>query len=486
MTGSGILSTYGIIFMGVYLLLLVAIGFWGKMAMKEGSMADYYLAGRNMGLVVLLLTLYATQYSGNTLIGFAGNSYREGYRFLVSVVAMMSVIGGFFIFAPKLFRLSREKEYITPGDYFQDRFNSRTLTIIVSIIFIIALGNYILSNLKAIGYIVEGATGGKIPFTYGVVGLTFIMVLYETLGGMRSVAWTDAIQGVLLLIGCIGIFFAIESEYGGLSHAANVIRETRPDLWSSPTENQMFKWGSTILLFFFGVSIYPHAIQRIYAAKNEKVLKTSLQIMLFMPLFTTFFMFTVGIVGISRFPGLDRAGSEEISLLLLNDLMVKVPGMELLLVLFITAAVAAIMSTADSALLSLSSIFTEDLYRPFKPNMTQKEMVWVGKLFSWGLMIVLTILAITLPQTIWKLIIIKLEILIQVAPAIFLGVHCKNLTTRAIMSGLIAGLGVAILLWATGTKFMGVHAGVWGLLLNLIVIWVVQISGKKSKTLPSS
>ena len=220
MDSNALLSNGGIVFMSIYLCSLILVGFWGRLKRKEESLSDFYLAGRNMGLFVLFLTLYATQYSGNTLVGYAGRAYREGYTVLVTVTFMMSVIGGYLLFAPKLYRISRKFKFITIGDYIQHRYNSRTLTLIAISLLIFAVGNYILTNLKAIGHIVEASTGGQIPFVYGVLGLSLIMVVYETLGGLRSVAWTDVIQGIILLLGCALIFIAIEYQYGGLSSTA--------------------------------------------------------------------------------------------------------------------------------------------------------------------------------------------------------------------------------------------------------------------------
>ena len=113
----------------------------------------------------------------------------------------------------------------------------------------------------------------------------------------------------------------------------------------------------------------------------------------------------------------------------------RLPGVRILLILFLCAAVAAIMSTIDSALLSVSSVFTQDLYKRMRPTVSQHHLTVTGKVFSWGLMAVLVFLAIQLPQTLWRLTEIKLELLCQVAPAIFLGVHLKSLRTDAVLSG---------------------------------------------------
>ena len=181
-----LISDRGLIFISIYLLSLIIIGYLGKRASKEQSLNDFYLAGRNMGVFVLFLTLYATQYSGNTLIGFAGQAYRQGFTALVSVTFMISVIGAYLIFAPKLYRLSREFNFITIGDYIQHRFNCRILTTFAVILCMVALSNYILTNLKAIGYVTEIVTDSKISFAAGIIGLSIIMVIYETLGGLRS------------------------------------------------------------------------------------------------------------------------------------------------------------------------------------------------------------------------------------------------------------------------------------------------------------
>ena len=486
MNAAVLLGPGGIGFMGFYLTVLVLVGLGGRAARQEDSMADFYLGNRRLGPFVLFLTLYATQYSGLTLIGFVGNVYRIGYLALVSVTFSMSIFGAYLIYAPKLHRLSRRHGYITVGDYLHRRYESRQLTIHTTVIFIIALGNYILSNLKAVGYIVEASTGGRITFVHGVIILSIVMVVYETLGGLRSIAWTDAVQGILLFAGCACIFGAINYQYGGLPATGQNLLETQFNLWQPPTVQQKLTWLSTLVLVFFGPSIYPHAIQRIYAARSERTLQRSFQLMVFMPIFTTFFMFVVGLVGAARFPGLDRLGSEQVTLLLLTDMAQQFPGIRTLLVLFLSAAIGAIMSTVDSASLAASSIFTQDLYKRVRPDASQQHLTVMGRVFSWGFMAVLVLLAIQLPQTLWRLTEIKLELLCQVAPAIFLGVHLKSLSTHAVLSGLIIGtyiaLGIMLASFAgmpVTMKPMGIHAGVWGLATNFLTIWIVSRTEKE-------
>ena len=472
-----LLSTGGTVFLLLYLLSMIGIGLIGRFYRKENSLADFYLAGRGMGFFVLFLTLYATQYSGNTLIGFAGRAYRNGYTALVTVTFMCSVIGAYFIFAPRLFRLSRKHKFITIGDFIQHRYQSTSLTICITILSIIALGNYIVTNLKAIGIIVEASTGGAISFVNGIILLSLIMVIYETLGGMRSVAWTDVIQGILLLLGVVFIFVLVQVYYGGLISSQI---KTNTDFWAPPNWSEKRLWFSTIIILFAGISVYPHAIQRIYSAKDEISLKRSLQIMVFMPFVTTLFIITVGIVGASQFPGFSGRDTEHITLLILSDLAQKNPVVSPALVLFISAAIAAIMSTVDSALLAISSLSTQDIYRRIKPQSDEKSLTYLGKVFSWVIMALAAVLAIYLPQTIWRLMEIKLELLCQIAPAILIGIHLKNLDKHMILSGILSGTGVALFIIGSNmlgfqipAKPWGIHAGVWGLLVNCLVVFIL-------------
>lgn len=484
---SAVVGTGGIAVMVAYLVSLLVLGWLGRQARKEKSLADFYLGGRNLGFFVLLLTLYATQYSGNTLIGFSGSAYRNGFAFLVAVAFMMGVVAVQFVFAPKLHRLSREHGYITLSDFFYHRFRSRTFAALISISGIIALLNYVLTNLKAIGTAAETATGGKVSFAQGVIFLSVIILIYETLGGLRSVAWTDVLQGIILAVGCLVIFCVILFTYDGTAGVFGALQEKRPDLWQPLTLAQYKTWLSTLLVVTGGVAIYPHAIQRIYAASDSRKLKRAYQVMLFMPLFTTLLMIFVGWVGAAQIPGLDRAASEGITMRMLGELTATYPAMQFVVILFLAAVFAAIMSTVDSALLSISSMITQDLYRPLNPAMSEERLTRLGKWISWGLMALMVPLAINLPQTIWWFIQIKVELLVQALPALLLGLYWSRVQTGPALWGFLVGTGVT-LLFAVGSNFVdaipakpfGMHGGLWALILNIVIVSVGSTFRRKS------
>ncbi len=469
----GLLDEQGTIFLLLYLLSLIGIGVVGLIQSKEKSMQDFYLGGAGFGVTILFLTMYATQYSGNSLIGFAGSAYRNGWFFLISVTFMISIVGGYMLYAPKLYLLSQKHRFITIGDYIRHRYEHRLLTNIIVFIGILALSNYMLTNLKAIGYILDYVTGGGVGFAEGIIAMAIIMVIYETLGGMRSVAWTDAIQGILLLAGVMIIFSVIWIEYGSISSNEALLLEVKSEFFRTPMLADKIQWLSILIMIFFGISVYPQAIQRIYAAKDAQTLKRSFQLMIIMPLLTTLPLIVIAIIGAAHFPGLDKESSEQVILLMLSKLQ-HLEGMRYVITLFIAAAVAAIMSTVDSAMLAIASLFTQDIYHQHKPDASQRKLTLIGKLFSWALMAVMVYLAITLPSTIWWLIQIKLEILCQIAPAVMLGVHIQKIKARSVLIGLFIGLGFTLLflLSPLPDKPFGFHAGVLGLGLNLLSLYL--------------
>ena len=489
MTESLLSSTTSIIVFSLYFVILLFLGYMGKQAKKENSLADFYLAGHSMGFITLLLTMYATQYSGNSLIGFPAKAYRSGFDFFVSISFMVGIIAVFWLFAPRLQQLAQRHHYITPGDYLQQRYRSRLLVLALNIIFIITLAIYILTNLKAMGYVVETATAGNVSFAQGILFLSLIMVIYESLGGMRSVAWSDAMQGITLFLGCVIIFTVIEYHYGGMQLITEKLHTLRPEFWQAPTFNEQVSWFSLLLLIAFSISIYPHAIQRIYAAKNAQVLKKSLQWMLLMPWITTLLVFIIGLIGITQFPHLNKAESEHIMLYLINDLATLTPLMKLLMIIFIAAAIAAIMSTVDSALLSISSLIAQDFYRPLSPQTSEEKLTQLGKIFSWLVMASMALLAIYLPQTIWKITIIKLELLIQAAPAMLLGIMDNRPFAHTVLVGLFVGVTITVIFKFAGdfglgwsAKPLGIHAGIWGVMANLAVIGILSFSMSVKRT----
>ena len=472
----------------VYVAFLLLMGVLGRRSMRSASLAEFYLAGRSIGFMVLLLTLFATQYSGNSLSGFPGKTYRAGLSYFMSVTFMTGIVAGYLLFAPKLFSRAREKRYLTPTDFVADRFGSPTLNYLSAVIFTITLLNFLLAQLTALGHAYSGLTDGRIPHWAGVVGGALVILIYECLGGMRAVAWTDALQGLVLLVGLALVVLLITTEIGTPAAIVATVAASAPEKIRNPSFATCVTWLSTFVLLGFGAPLYPQALQRIYAARRLGELRRALAVMAVVPLFAITTVVFIGLTGIALFPDLAGVESDRVTFQVLAHLAAIEPWAQIPVVMVMMAVLAAIMSTADSALLSLSSIFTKDFAARLAglDDARAERLARHGPLISSVILFAVGAVAIQPQLTLWRLLEIKFEILIQMSPAFVLGTlgsrsDARSFNSRDVLSGLLVGLAVALGLWGAGVKSIhGLHPGVLGLAINYVVVLVSRAVRQRS------
>ena len=475
MTGG--LGTGPILAVGLYLTAILVVGYAARRRRASNSLSEFYLAGRQLSGPVLLLTLYATQYSGNTLIGYPGEAFRLGFSWVMSVGFMMAIIVAYLLFAPYLHHVARRHRFVTPGDWFTYRFGSPTLTLFANVLMVAAIANYLLAQLMAMGHITAGLSGGTVPYWVGVVLLTLVVLVYETVGGMRAVAWTDTVQGLMLVVGLTGLLLAVAPSPTHLGEVTTWIAVHSPEKVAVPGWDVSRNWISTLLLIGLSGSVYPHAIQRIFAARDSAALRRSFGIMVFLPLATTGVVFLVGVIAIRDLASAGPIEADQVLPMLLAQWGQSEPLLYALSLVVIVAVVSAIMSTADSVLLSLSSILAKDvLGTTVLRNTDEERLTRIGQRVSWVLVAGLVTIALNPRITLWGLTELKMEILAQVAPLFILGVGWARLTTRAALAGMVTGTAVYAGLLASGqTEPWNVHAGVIALLVNVAVCVAVTV-----------
>jgi SSS family solute:Na+ symporter/sodium/pantothenate symporter len=242
-----------------------------------------------------------------------------------------------------------------------------------------------------------------------------------------------------------------------------------PEKLAPPSADEVREWISWILIVGIGGALYPQAIQRIFAARSAKVLRTSLSIMAFLPLTTTLIAVLFGVTAAARLgAGID--GDHVLTVVLSDIHGSSLIGRWIVVVLF-SAILAALMSTADSVLLSLSSMVTKDFVAVARPEWSQRRLTHVGKVCSWIVIAIAVAVAIQLRETrLVTLLKIKFELLTQLAPAFFLGLHWQRAKASPILLGMLVGLATALFLVFTGNdKPYGIHAGLYGMVVNLVV-----------------
>ena len=464
-------SEIGVVALVAYLAGMLGVAEIAKRSRRDSSPSDHFLAGRELGVFVLFLTLYATAYSGNSLLGYPGKAYRSGFSFIMATGFMMAIIVVFHVLVPKLRPAAIQHGYVTPGDWVRDRFGSdgpaRVLVLAVAVLMILALANFLLAQLKAMGEVASQVTGELVPYEVGVIGLAAMIPFYETRGGMRAVAWTDAGQGILMMVGLITLLIWLLDASGGLAAVTVAVAEARPEAVAVPDRAGVANWFSTIVLLGLASVVYPQAIQRVFAAVSGHALARSFSFMTFMPLATTLVVTLIGIAAIARVDLPADAASDAVMPVLLNQ-WAELGGVgRVAAVLVFIGALSAIMSTADSCLLSLGSLMARDFLGRTGEDAGDARL---GKWLAGAILIAIIPIALQRDITLWRLIELKMELLIQCVPAFLLAIHWRRQSAVATLAGIIAGTAFAVGLTLAGVpQIGGVHVGVLGLGLNLVV-----------------
>ena len=422
----------------IYLLSTLVVGIFGYLN-QQNTAEDYFLANRNIGAVVLFFTLVASNFSAFFFLGFAG----EGYRIGISYYPMMAFGTGFaalsfYFIGYKVWLLGQEKGFITPSELIEDRFHSPALKLIFLGVMVIFTIPYLTLQPIGAGYLLENLTGGQIPYFWGATLLTIVIVLYVFLGGMRSVALTDVLQGVLMFVLMLVALITITQSLGGFTQANQAVYQLKPELFSRGGVDNFFtprKWLSYMALWTFTLPMLPQLFMRFYTAKNPDSLKVSTVLY---PIVTTILFICpviIGMWGHIAFPDLVGRDADQIFPLMLTKYTSS--GLASLVMV---GALAAFMSTLDSQLLALSSMLTRDLYTSyFRKTASLREQTLVGRFLIILLAIIGLIIAYNPPDTIFALITQAFTGLSVLFPTVIAALYGKNIHPISCIISILVG-----------------------------------------------
>ncbi|MBM4255393.1 MAG: sodium:solute symporter family protein [Deltaproteobacteria bacterium] len=465
-----------LIILSLYLLSNIFIGYFAYRSGETWHARDYFLGGKSTGALVLFFAMLATKFSGNTFFGLPGQSYRVGLMAVTLIPFTIAISLGFLTYAPRLYVLSKKYDYLTPSDYYADRFDSRVLRLWTSVFLILTVIPYLMIQTTAMGHAFVGFTGGRYTFATGVIYIFAGMLIYVLLSGWRGVVWAEVLQGGLLWLAIVVAAVVLVRWEGGLAaviqQAVTVAPEkiAVPDSFATLTRSYLL----LALVFGFGGSMYPQIIQSVYAAKSEKALRRGLAMMIPNYFIVMLAVVLIGLVGIIRLHDLKTIEADQVLAQLLSR---QAESAYWIAILVFLGAAAAIMSTAAGVLLTLSSMVTHDLYRQFvRPQANEEEIAIVGRGFTVAILILVTLLSLHPIATLWQLTLIKFEFLMQLYLPMILGLYWPRFTRTAAIVGLAAGTVSLLAMVLTSWKHIGVFdAGVTAFLINIVVSVVVTL-----------
>jgi solute:Na+ symporter, SSS family len=427
-----------LLFILAYLLGTLVVGIIGYQK-QQNTPDDYFLANRNIGPFVLFFTLIATNFSAFTFLGFSGSGYRIGisyYPMMAFGTALVALT--FYVIGYKVWRLGKEKGLITPAEFIEARFKSKPLKLLFLAVMVIFTIPYLTLQPIGAGYILESLTHGQIPYFVGASFLTLFIVFYVFMGGMRSVAFTDVLQGILMLVLMIVAVLAIAQSLGGFSEANQQINDIKPALFSREGVDNFFtleKWLSYILLWALSLPMFPQMFMRFYIPKTAQGLKISA---IGYPIVTAILFICpvlIGVWGHIAFPDLIGKEADRIFPMMLAEYTSI-----WLASLVMVGALAAFMSTLDSQLLALSSMITRDIYTShFRRTASLKEQTLVGRVLIIFLALLGLIIAYQPPDTITTIATQAFTGLAVLFPTTIAALYGKNIHPLSCILSIIVG-----------------------------------------------
>ena len=459
-----------IILVIVYFIVLLLLGFFAHKKTKK-TPEDYFLANRTFGPLILFFTLAATNFSAFTFLGFAGKAYSSGFGqygimgFGTAIMALM-----FYVIGKKVWKLGKEKQYITPPELIGDRFNSISLRLLFMIVMVIFTIPYLATQAIGAGLLIQYMT--DISWQVGAIVTMFVIMIYVLSGGMKGSGWTDVLQGLIMIIAMSVAVVFVAINLGGFEAANNAAYLANPELFARSGGGEYFIpqiWFSFMLLWIFADPMFPQIFSRFYTAKDEKSLKMS---MVLYPIVVSFlFLFPVLIGVWAHGTNIQvAAGSEDMVL----PMMVATYTPSFIFAFVMVGALAALMSTADSQLLSLSTMLSRDI--PI--NKKKLSEIMFGKI----LIIVLSFFAVIFviggydPNVgiMGTLVSTTFSGLAVLCPTTIAALYWKNATKYGCIASIIFGEISIFLFQFNLLPTFGFLSAIWGILIAIIVLIIVS------------
>lgn len=426
-----------------YFAILIGVAVW-VVLQKNKNTEDYFLAGRNVGWFVIGASIFASNIGSEHVVGLAGTGAESGmpmahYELHAWIVLLLG-----WLFLPFYIRSGA----FTMPEFLEKRFDARSRWFLS----VFSLAGYVVTKVSvtiyAGGIVVSELLG--IPFWYGAIGIVVFTGMYTVIGGMKAVIYTETLQTIILIAGSIIITYLGLQEVGGWTELRATVGSEHFNMWR-PMNDPDFPWtgllfGGTIVGIWYWCTDQ-YIVQRTLAANNIKIGRRGAIFGAYLKILPIFIFLIPGIIafalakqGVLTYEKADQVFPVLVKTLLPTGLKGLVAG----------GLMAALMSSLASVFNSCSTIFTIDIYKKLKPQMSEKKLVNVGR-FATIIVVVLGIIWIPIMEKIGGGTLYRYLQSVQsyIAPpitAVFvLGILWKRVNAKAAIVTLLSGLVVASL-----------------------------------------
>jgi SSS family solute:Na+ symporter len=430
------------LFVGLYLAVIAAISIW-SIRRKKDSPQDYFLANRNLGWFVIGASILASNVGSEHVVGLAGTAANTGlvmghYELHSWIILILG-----WVFVPFYMR---SMVYTMP-EFLERRYNSQSRMLLS----IIQLLSYIIAKVSVTIYagalVVTSFLG--VDFWTGAIVLVVITGIYTVLGGLHAVMYTETLQAIVLIAGSLTLMLVGLDRVGGWDALVSAIPKEKLNMFP-PLSDPDFPWAGILFaspivgLWYWCTD--QHIVQRCLAGRDEKQARRGTIFAAYLKLFPFFIFMIPGMIayvlaqqGKIQLPNGDQAFPT-----LVKELMpVGLRG------LLAGGLLAALMSSLAAVYNACSTLFTMDIYKKYKPDAGNKELVQVGRITT-GIAVVLGMIWIPIMKGISGVLYQYLQsvqsyLAPPIAAVFILGVFSKRINAKGAYSAMVVGFIIGML-----------------------------------------
>ncbi len=429
-------------FVILYWAISVGIGIYAARYVSDSS--DFAVAGRALPMYVVTATVFATWFGSETVLGVPSVFLKEGLRGVVSDPfgsSLCLIFVGLF-FAKKLYRMN----LLTIGDYYRNRFG-RKVEVLVTLCIVVSYLGWVAAQIKALGLVFNVVSGGYISPEVGMLIGASSILIYTLMGGMWSVAITDFLQMIIIVVGMLYIGWEVSGMVGGagavIEHASAA---GKLEFWPPPTSREILWFIAAAITMMLGSIPQQDVFQRVASSESETVARNASVlggalyfIFAFVPMFLAYSATMIDPSMVDRLIGKDA------QLILPTLIMTKMPVFAQ--VMFFGALLSAIKSCASATLLAPSVTFSENIMKEWLPNQTDKQFLFMMRTVVLVFTVIVTLFALNSGSSIFQMVenAYKVTLVAAFVPLTF-GLYWKRATSHGAMASMILGLSSWILL----------------------------------------
>ncbi|MCK4404794.1 MAG: sodium/proline symporter [candidate division Zixibacteria bacterium] len=430
-----------------FLAYLVLLMVKGSLTFKYNkTIADFVLAGRRLNVWLVSFSERASGESAWLLIGLPGLALASGFNAIWPAIGCVSGILFSWVFISHRLRIQTEKHNaLTLPDLFENRFSDNThlLRMVSTVIIIFFFTIYVSAQFLAAGKVLNTIFG--ISQFQGMMIGAFIIVIYTIMGGFFAVAWTDLLQGTIMVFTLVLLPIVGLIELGGIDKLSGALKNIDPGLLLVGGGKEGFPLIASILgglgigLGYMG---QPHLVTRFMAIKDPRKLRQGTLIAICWALLAFWGAVFIGIIGLGLFGNI-FADQEQIM-----PYMTKALIPAWLAGILISGAIAAMMSTADSQLLVSTSAISRDIYNQMmRKDAPDKRLVLISRVATLVIGLIAFLLALSAQSLVYWLVLYAWAGLgASFGPALLTTLWWKKVTKQGVLSGMIVGT-ITVLIW---------------------------------------